>query len=86
MPSCGSRADHRRPKELTTAECIDVVETLARLGTREISLIGGEAYLQSDWAEIIRAICSDGIYCATQPGGRKLCPKVFLDIMNNTFV
>jgi Y-X(10)_GDL-associated radical SAM protein len=67
---CGSRAGHRRPKELTTAECIEVVEALARLGTREISLIGGEAYLRSDWTEIIRAIRAHGIYCATQTGGR----------------
>jgi hypothetical protein len=33
----------RPPHELSTAECLDVVEHLARLGTREVSLIGGEA-------------------------------------------
>ena len=72
---CGSRAGHRRPKELTTAECLEVVEALARLGTREITLIGGEAYLRSDWTEIIRAIRSHGIYCATQTGGRNFTPE-----------
>lgn len=72
---CGSRAGTRRRNELSTAECLEVVEHLARLGTREVSLIGGEAYLRRDWTEIIRAIRSHGIYCAIQTGGRNLTPK-----------
>jgi MoaA/NifB/PqqE/SkfB family radical SAM enzyme len=72
---CGSRAGLRRPHELSTAECLDVVEHLARLGTREVSLIGGEAYLRSDWTRIVRAIRSHGMYCAIQTGGRNLTPK-----------
>ena len=42
---CGSRAGKRRPDELSTEECLDVVDQLARLGTREVTLIGGEAFL-----------------------------------------
>jgi len=72
---CGSRAGHKRPQELTTAECLEVVEALARMGTREITLIGGEAYLRPDWTEIIRAIRSHGMYCATQTGGRNFTPR-----------
>jgi Y-X(10)_GDL-associated radical SAM protein len=71
---CGSRAGSRRPDELSTAECLGVVEHLARLGTREVSLIGGEAYLRSDWTTIVRAIRSHGMYCAIQTGGRNLTP------------
>src|ERR1700761_5754156 len=71
---CGSRAGHRRTDELSTAECLEVVEALARLGTREISLIGGEAYLRKDFTEIIRAIRGHGIYCAIQTGGRQFTP------------
>ena len=69
---CGSRAGRRRPSELTTRECLDVVEALARLGTREVSLIGGEAYLRDDWTDIIRAIRSHDMYCVVQTGGRQL--------------
>src|SRR5262249_17483063 len=69
---CGSRAGKPRPRELSTAECLDVVRRLARLGTREISLIGGEAYLRRDWIEIIREIRRFDIYCAIQTGGRAL--------------
>jgi len=71
---CGSRAGRPRPNELSTEECLEVVDQLARLGTREISLIGGEAYLRRDWTEIVRAIRGHGIYCAMQTGARNLTP------------
>jgi Y-X(10)_GDL-associated radical SAM protein len=51
-----------------------VVDALARLGVREVSLIGGESYLRKDWTEIIHAIRSQGMYCAIQTGGRNLTP------------
>ena len=72
---CGSRAGHRRSAELTTEECLGVVRSLAGLGTREISLIGGEAYLRKDWTEIVAAIRAHGMYCAIQTGGRNLTPE-----------
>ena len=72
---CGSRAGHKRSSELTTEECLDVVRSLAALGTREVSLIGGEAYLRKDWTDIVRAIRSHGMYCAIQTGGRNLTPE-----------
>ena len=69
---CGSRAGKVRPTELTTAECFDVVDQLARLGTREITIIGGEAYLRRDWTDIIARISSHGILASMQTGGRAL--------------
>lgn len=69
---CGSRAGRRRPDELTTAECLDLVSQLARLGTREVSLIGGEAYLRRDWVEIVRAVRAHGMDCTMQTGGLHL--------------
>jgi len=69
---CGSRAGHRRAGELSTAECVDVVRQLAELGTREISIIGGEAFARKDWLDIVRAIRERGIQCSMQTGGYKL--------------
>jgi len=66
---CGSRAGHRRASELSTEECLDVVRQLARLGTREVTLIGGEAYLRKDWIEIVRAVREQGMNCTMQTGG-----------------
>lgn len=69
---CGSRAGRRRPDELTTHECLDLVAQLARLGTREVTLIGGEAYLRRDWVEIVRAVRDHGMDCTMQTGGLHL--------------
>jgi Y-X(10)_GDL-associated radical SAM protein len=69
---CGSRAGKRRPEELSTEECLDLVRQLARLGTREVTLIGGEAYLRRDWLDIIREIRTQGMDCTLQTGGLHL--------------
>lgn len=69
---CGSRAGRPRRDELTLAEIRAVIAALAALGTREISLIGGEAYLRRDWLEIIAAVADAGIKCGLQTGGRAL--------------
>jgi radical SAM protein with 4Fe4S-binding SPASM domain len=69
---CGSRAGRRRRDELTTAEAIDLVGQIAELGTRDVGLIGGEAYLRKDWLEIVVAIKAAGMRCDLQTGGRNL--------------
>lgn len=66
---CGSRAGDSRSVELSTDECLDLVDQLAELGTREITIIGGEAYLRKDWLDIIKRICEHGILCTLQTGG-----------------
>src|SRR5258707_2371009 len=69
---CGSGAGKRRSEELTTDECLDLVRQLARMGAREVTLIGGEAYLRRDWLEIIREIRKQGMDCTLQSGGLHL--------------
>src|SRR6185503_16343294 len=65
---CGSRAGSRRPSELSTEECVALISQLAKLGTRAVTLIGGEAYLRRDWVEIVRAIRRHGMDCTLQTG------------------
>ena len=72
---CGSRTGARRERELSTAECFDVIDRLARMGTREITLIGGEAYLRADWTALVRRIRDHGILCYIQTGGRNLTSR-----------
>lgn len=67
---CGSRAGAPRPSELSTEEAKRLIGELASLGTREITLIGGEAYLRRDWLELVRTITQHGIHCGLQTGGR----------------
>lgn len=69
---CGSRAGRARPRELDTAQALDLVRQLAQLGTREVTLIGGEAYLREDWLRIARAIRHAGMDLTLVTGGRGL--------------
>ncbi len=69
---CGSRAGRDRPDELTTEECLDLVDQMAELGVKEVSLIGGEAYLRDDWTQILRRIRSHGMMALLTTGGRGL--------------
>ena len=69
---CGSRAGHARTDELSTAECFDVVDQLRDLGVREITLIGGEAYLRDDWTRIAARIVDAGMLCTMTTGARNL--------------
>lgn len=72
---CGSRAGRRRRDELDTAEALDLVGQMAELGTREVGLIGGEAYLRKDWLQIVAAVRAAGMECGLQSGGRNLNPE-----------
>lgn len=67
---CGSRAGKARPDELSTEECLDVVRQLDELGVREVTLIGGEAYLREDWDVIAAAIVERGMRVGITTGGR----------------
>lgn len=69
---CGSRAGHPREGELSTAEALDVVRQMADLGVKEVTLIGGEAYLRDDWIDIVRAVRAHGMECSITTGGRGL--------------
>jgi radical SAM protein with 4Fe4S-binding SPASM domain len=67
---CGSRAAVAREAELTAEEALAVIEQLRAAGTREIALIGGEAYLHPGFLEIIRTVIAAGIRCSLTTGGR----------------
>lgn len=67
---CGSRAGPRRPDELDTEGALRVVGELAALRTREVVLIGGEAYLHEGFLEIVAALAAQGITPCMTTGGR----------------
>jgi radical SAM protein with 4Fe4S-binding SPASM domain len=67
---CGSRAGKARPDELSTSECLDLVNQMADLGVREVTVIGGEAYLREDWTKIIAEITRRGMQATMTTGGR----------------
>lgn len=67
---CGSRAGAERPDELTLPEALDVVRQLAELGVKEVTLIGGEAYLYEGWTDVIAAIRAHGMQSSLVTAGR----------------
>lgn len=69
---CGSRAGKARDDELDTLRALETVDELAELGVREVTLIGGEAYLREDWDVIARAITDRGMTCGLTTGARGL--------------
>ena len=76
---CGTRAGRPAPDELTTTEALEVVKQLADLGTVELAIHGGEAYLRADWLDIVRAIRAEGIDCTMVTGGRGFGPELARD-------
>jgi len=76
---CGSRAGKHRPDELTTAQALDLVDQIADLGCKEVTLIGGEAYLREDWLDIVRRIRARGMICTTTSGGKGLTPELIAE-------
>ncbi|MDP2309635.1 MAG: radical SAM protein [Pseudomonadota bacterium] len=66
---CGSRAGAARSDELTTAELLEVAASVVRLGTREVTIIGGEAYLRPDVYEIVAYLHNAGVRVTMQTGG-----------------
>lgn len=73
---CGTRAGKSHPNELSTAEMLDVVDQLHAMGTAEIAVHGGEAYLRGDFLELVRAIRARGIECTMVTGGRGITPEL----------
>ena len=69
---CGSRAGHARSAELSTDEVLAVADSLARLGCREVVLIGGEAYLREDLHAVIDRLARHGLRVGMQTGGRAM--------------
>jgi radical SAM protein with 4Fe4S-binding SPASM domain len=72
---CGSRSARARPDELSTAECLDVVDQLADLGCMEVVIIGGEVYLRDGWLDILRRIRERGMTPLLTTGGRAFTPE-----------
>lgn len=67
---CGSRAGSARPDELELDEALVLVAELAQLGVREVTLIGGEAYLYPGWTQVIEAIRAHGMHASLVTAGR----------------
>ena len=69
------KREFARPDELSTEELLDVANQLIRIGTREVTLIGGEAYLRSDVYTLVEHLTQGGIHVSMQTGGLGLTDR-----------
>jgi radical SAM protein with 4Fe4S-binding SPASM domain len=67
---CGTRAGPARPVELSTEQALEVAQSLVDLRAREVTLIGGEAYLRADVLDIVSYLADRGVRVTMQTGGR----------------
>ncbi|HEY0706548.1 MAG TPA: radical SAM protein [Polyangia bacterium] len=79
---CGSRAAVARPTELTTTQALAVVAQLAALRTREVVLIGGEAYLHDGFLAIVAALRAAGITPVMTTGGAGITAGLAREMRN----
>ncbi|MBU47084.1 MAG: heme biosynthesis protein [Deltaproteobacteria bacterium] len=66
---CGSRAGDARDTELSLEEALGVVQELKEMQTKDVVLIGGEAYLHPGFLEIVKALKASGIRPMMTTGG-----------------
>lgn len=69
---CGSRAGKARKGELSTAEALDLAQQLVTMGTKEVTLIGGETYLHEGWLEVAGFLSKHGVRVGILTGGREM--------------
>jgi radical SAM protein with 4Fe4S-binding SPASM domain len=69
---CGSRAGRARHDELSTDEALNLIAQMDAMGVKEVTLIGGEAYLRDDWLIVAKEINRRGMELTMTSGGRNL--------------
>lgn len=66
---CYGQYFNRKDKDFTTGELLDLIDHLSRMGTRSITLGGGEPLIRDDIGEIIKSIKRNGIECGMNTNG-----------------
>lgn len=73
---CGSRAGAPRADEVDDDLLFQTADRLAEGGTREVTLIGGEAYLHPRFLDIVRRFVGRGVRVSLQTGGMGVTPRM----------
>ncbi len=82
---CGSRAGRKRKREgqsdeMTTSEALDFVNQLKTMKTREVILIGGEAYLHEGFLDVVKALHQAEIRVGMTTGGYGVTAQLAQDM------
>jgi radical SAM protein with 4Fe4S-binding SPASM domain len=77
---CGSSAGNIRRNELTTSEGLKLCNDLNKLGTRLITLMGGEPFLRKDWHIFAHHIRDLGINVTIMSNGLLIDEKIISEL------
>lgn len=77
---CGTSAGKRRPDELTTSEALGLIDQLAGLGCKSITLSGGEPLMREDWRQLAERIKHHDIQLYMVTNGYALTPEIARDL------
>jgi radical SAM protein with 4Fe4S-binding SPASM domain len=82
---CGTSAGLRRPDELTLEEAINLIDELAGLGTRTITLSGGEPLMREDWRLLAERVKQNGMLLHLVTNGYMVTPEIARDMAELQF-
>ncbi len=80
-PFCASNSGVARPDALKTNEWFAVLEELASLGGREVTLIGGEIFLFPEWEAVARKVVDLGMELVIITNGLLVTDAVYGRLM-----
>lgn len=73
---CYGQYFQRKDKDFTTKELLDLIDDLAKMGTRSITLGGGEPLIREDIGKIVERIKKRGIECGFNTNGTLVPQKI----------
>ena len=59
----------RKKEEMTTAEVLAIIDDIAEMGVKQITLTGGESFLRTDIFEILARVKARGLKCCVNTNG-----------------
>lgn len=73
---CYGQYFNRREKDFTTDELLGLIDNLGKMGTRSITLGGGEPLLRDDIGQIVERIKANGIECGFNTNGLLVTKRI----------
>ena len=73
---CGTSAGKKRPDELATEESLALIDELAGLGCKVITISGGEPLLRKDWPQLAERIKQNHMKAYLISNGNAVTPEI----------
>jgi radical SAM protein with 4Fe4S-binding SPASM domain len=82
---CGTSAGKRRADELSTDEALNLIDELAELGCKSITISGGEPLMRDDWRVLARRVKDKGMTSYLITNGFAVTDEIAEDFLSLGF-